>query len=511
MSFPPSTSSPGLPRRFLLLVAAIIAVFLLLALLTARIKRPNSDEGWFASTGRTLAFHGYMGTPVIEDKGSGLNGIHERTYHTMPFFYLLQAVWYKLVGFSLWTLRGLSAVLGAVSLLCWLFILRRLSGRWRLALLAMAFIASDYYFIQLGSFGRYDMTCQALGAAAAAVYILLRERHMVWAVFLSQSLAAASGMTHFMGLAYFVWLLTLTLSLDWRRVRLRHVLAGAAPYLIGGALWYSYIQQSPADFQAQFHTNATSSGRLLMLRAPLEAISNEIRNRYLLGFGLGTHSSSHSGPIFLKALILFAWLAGVAAALLFPTLRRRTDVRLLLAAAFLLAGTMAVLDGHNQTWYLVHMTPPFAALLAVLVDDLWERRIPPRILIATGVAGLIALQIGGTLLRVRLNVYDKEFTPAISYLLANTTPEQMIIASADIGFGIGFERNLVDDIQLGFASGKRPEWIVQDGNWLNIMDIFRTERPPVFAYMQRLFAEEYRLVYDENGYKIWRRIQRSSP
>lgn len=504
--------SPPLPRqRFVLLVALIIAGFLAMALISARTKRPNSDEGWFASTGYTLATHGYMGTPILEDIGSGFDGIHHHTYYTMPFFYLLQAAWYKLVGFSLWTLRGLSAVLGAVSLLCWLFIIGRLSGRWRLALLSIALIASDYYFIQLGSFGRYDMTCQALGASAAAVYLLLRERHMVWAVFLSQSLTAAAGMTHFMGLAYFLWLLVLTLALDWRRVRVQHVFAGMVPYLVGAALWYSYIQQSPADFQAQFRTNATNSGRLLMLQAPVTAIANEIRNRYLTGFGLGPHSPSHSGPIFLKALILIAWLSGVLAVVLLPFLRRRSDVRLLLVALFLLAGTMATLDGHNQTWYLVHMTPPFAILFAIFVDELWERRTLPRFLITAGVASLITLQLGGSLLRVRLNVFDKQFTPAVHYLLANAAPEQLIIASSDIAFGVGFEWNLIDDIQLGFASGKKPEWIVQDGNWLNIMEIFRTERPAAHAYMERILTGEYRLAYDENGYKIWRRITPSNP
>lgn len=494
--------------QILLLAAAIL--FVALAAGSLMTKRPWSDEGWFASAGFTLAEKGYMGTPVMDESGTGLTGIHQRTYWVLPFYFLVQAVWYKIWGFHLFTMRALSLVLGLIAACCWYGSLRRLAGQ-TVAVLSFVLIVTDYYFVQASSFGRYDMLCLTLGAAAIWVYLRWREQHLLPALFVAQCLLCAGGLTHFLGIMAFSWFWILVFWQDRSRLRLVHVLLCAIPYLVGAGLWYSYIAQSPADFRTQFLINATMSGRVEGASNPWTSLIQEIQGRYLVGFGLGTHSAVHSGPIWMKSFILMAWVCGLGVALLAPDLRRRPVVRALLAFTFIEFWTMALLDGHRQTWYLAYMTPPFAALLAIAMEWFWARFPRLRWLPVVCLAGLVALQAGGSALRMRFNVYKNQFVPAAAYINQHATREQMVMGSAELGFGIGFDRNLVDDILVGFRSGYRPEFIVLESNWQGLKEVFRTERPPVFAHMQRLYTEQYRLVYDENGYQIWQRIPSAVP
>ena len=507
---------PGVPdtiltgRRSQIVIAIAVILFIALAIGSLVTKRPWSDEGWFASAGFTLAEKGYMGTPVMDESGTGLTGIQKRTYWVLPFYFLAQAAWYKIFGFHLFTMRILSLLCGLIAIGCWYDILRRLASPF-VAVVGMALIATDYYFVQAGSFGRYDMLCLTLGTTAVWVYLRWRETRLVESLFLAQCLLCAGGLTHFLGIMAFLWFCILVLWKDRSRLRIQHLLLCAVPYLVGGALWYNYIRESPEDFRAQFITTATTAGRVSGVSDPQTAVAREFTERYLIGFGLGTHSAAHSGPIWMKSFILLAWLIGVAASILIPDLRRRPVVRVLLALAFIEFWTMTLLDGHKQTWYLTYMTLPFAALLALVFEWFWNRFPQLRWLAVLCFVGLIGLQAGGAALRMRFNVYKNQFLPAATYINQHAKPEEMVMGSAELGFGIGFDRNLVDDILIGFKSGYRPEFIVQESNWQTLMEIFRTERPPVFAHMQRLFTQEYRLVYDENGYKIWKRIQRSDP
>src|ERR1700688_2200538 len=105
------SSSSG--NFFRAMAAAVVVVFLALAIVTAVTKAPWCDEGWFASPGWNLAFRGFMGTTVL-DPASGTPTLHTRTrtdgidrytYWVMPLSLVAQAGWYKLAGFSLLRMR----------------------------------------------------------------------------------------------------------------------------------------------------------------------------------------------------------------------------------------------------------------------------------------------------------------------------------------------------------------------------------------------------------------------
>ncbi len=80
------------------------------------------------------------------------------------------------------------------------------------------------------------------------------------------------------------------------------------------------------------------------------------------------------------------------------------------------------------------------------------------------------------------------------------------MGSAELGFQLGFDSNLIDDIRLGFRTGKRPAYIVMEKRYAEWLDWAKTNDPPNYAYIETLLAKEYRLLYDHLGYRIYERL-----
>ena len=88
--------------KYKVALAFTIVVFLTLATALARTKAPWCDEGWFANPAYNLAFHGQMGTNVLEPSGHFLNaylsGIQERTYLMVPNHMVALAGWLVMIS-----------------------------------------------------------------------------------------------------------------------------------------------------------------------------------------------------------------------------------------------------------------------------------------------------------------------------------------------------------------------------------------------------------------------------
>ena len=112
---PRGASSSSLLPTLLLVIAA--SFYLIATYKIATSKEPFVDEGWIASPGYNLAFHGFMGTSVLDPHGSWLHGelkgIRQYTYWIMPLDILAQAAWYRLFGFGIVQVRLLAATFGA--------------------------------------------------------------------------------------------------------------------------------------------------------------------------------------------------------------------------------------------------------------------------------------------------------------------------------------------------------------------------------------------------------------
>jgi len=489
------------------LIVIVAGIFFALAVGSAFTKSPWSDEAWFAQAGLNLATKGEMTTPVLETAGTKFKGLDRHTYWVMPLHLVTQAGWYKIFGFSLLSMRVLSAVFGVLALFAWYVVVKSLTGNRKIALLTFGLLACDYIFVQAAAFGRMDMMSHALGAAGVAVYLHLRERNFNRAVLFGQSLIAACGLTHPNGgVAFFLGLLFLTVYFDRSRLRWQHLGLAAIPYVIGAVGWGAYILDAPADFVAQLTANATTGGRMSSLNSPLSAIKNEITARYLTAFGLGGHMVSSAGPIWVKSFVLLGYLIALAGCLSVRDIRTQKGTRALLILTGIFFLVLTFFDGQKLSFYLIHIVPLYTALVAVFVYWCYTKRGAPALVIALCVCGFLAIQLGGILYRMKLNAHGKSYVPAVNFLKANSTPDTLVMGSAVLGFEYGYDR-VVDDVRFGFNTGRRPDYIVINDVYEETIRYYRAggEGAELARHVNNLLEREYELVYDQNFYQIYAR------
>jgi hypothetical protein len=484
--------------------AACIAVCLYLALLVlyAKTRKPWNDEAASARAGFNLSDKGHTGVEFLDEKASGFPGVHRHTYYIFPLQLFSMAVWYKIAGFSLFTTRLLSILWTCVFLIAWCYVLQRLTRNAGMALLGTVFAATDYHIMSSASFGRYDTMVAALGYCSYAIYLGLREKRLPLALFAANACIAASGATQPNGLFYFVGLWLMVLFCDRSRVGWREMLVSAAPYAGGGVLWAAYILQDQEAFLGQMGRN--TGGRFGLLH-PIDTLLAEIQMRYITAFGLGPHSVGHNSFLIrLKALPLAAYLVGALGCLLTPAIRRNPAYRLLL----LLSGAhwfmMTFGENMKYSFYLIHMLPFFGALLSVWLVHLWqERRVPP-ILLAGAIAVVMGVQIGGVAMKIRLNDHDTVYLPAVNFLKNRARPGEMVAATSSFGFDYGFDTGLLDEDTFGYASGKKPDFIVMEEIYEDQHHLYKQQAPGKYKYIQDIL-DSYKLIYTGGEYRIYER------
>lgn len=495
----------GSNNRLLSFSAALtIMLFLTLAIGSSLTHRPQIDEGMFASPAYNLAENGFFGTTVLETEKSPLTRIDERTYWVMPLFLLNVSASFKVLGFSLLTMRLVSVFWGLVLILSWYFIALKLSENRLIALLTLVFVAFNYTVLDTASSGRMDMMSAALGFAAIAAYLLARERDLMRAVLLSQILVVASGLTHPNGIMAFCGVLFLTLYLDFRRLAFKHIALGSIPYLVGGAAFGWWISQDPTAFKNQFIDNLVMSGRMKGFSSPFSGFIREFTERYPHAHGLQATSDGHSAPVYLKSLILIGYVVGIIGVLFTKSLRTTRNYRALIVITAIYFVIMSLIDGQKETPYLIHIVPFYCALLAIFLHRVWEKRLLPPPLLAIFTALLLMVSAGGMALRIKKNTYGNFYQPAVDFLKQNSADNQTIMASSDLGFGLSFPSNLTDDGRFGYYTGKRPTYIVYDdgvrNSWIESKEFF----PEFYDYFPRLLSEEYEIVYENDIYKIYK-------
>lgn len=486
-----------------IVIAAMIAAFLSLSIASALTHRPQIDEGMFASPAYNLAFNGHFGTTVLEKEKATLTRIDERTYWVMPMFLLNAAAAFKVLGFSLVSMRLVNVFWGLALLAAVYFMALRLSGDKRTALIAFVLASCDYMVLETASSARMDMMTAALGLSAIAVYLVLRERNLLLAVLASQTLIVIDGLTHPNAITAFVGLFIVTLWLDRKRLNLRMVFAAAIPYVIGGTAFGIWVLQDTEAFKNQFIDNALMGGRMSGMSSPLNNIIREFTEHYPHAYGLGPNSGGHSGPIWVKSLILSGYIIGIVGSLAIKELRQSSKWRLLMTLTLIYFLIMAIIDGQKQTTYLIHIVPLYIVLLAGVIGCLWRQVKLPRAVLVVALLGFIALPAGGMLLKVKQNTRGNFYAPVIAYLKTNMGDSDYVMGGADLAFGLGFDSNLIADGRYGYYTGKRPRYIVTDSatemTWQESQKFF----PEFYEYFPRLLANEYRIAYENAGYKIF--------
>ena len=83
------------------------------------------------------------------------------------------------------------------------------------------------------------------------------------------------------------------------------------------------------------------------------------------------------------------------------------------------------------------------------------------------------------------------------------------MGDASLIFGLGPDWRILDDFHLGYNSGKRAEVVVIDPHWADGIEMLRTERPPLFAFVTHVLKTEYEEAYNQGGYRILIRYPRT--
>jgi Dolichyl-phosphate-mannose-protein mannosyltransferase len=485
-------------RIFIAIAVCAVLVFLALAVGTALTSRPITDEGLFADPAYTLATRGYMGSPALRDNIHLLH-IEQRTYWIFPLDPLMQAAWYRLFGPGLLAMRSLSICFGLLGLGALFAFVERLSRDSRIAAVAVGLTALDYLYIYGSASGRMDVICAALGYAGLASYMALRERNLVLAVFLGQSMIVASGTTHPNGFLYFMGLLLLIFYFDRGRLAWQHFAVAVIPYVVGASLWGFYIFQDPAAFVAQLRSNVSDGGRLQGFGNPIMGFVREITVRYATGYGLGAHSAGHHGPIYLKALGLIPCVVGITGALSIPSLRRKIEVKVLLSLISIYFVYLAISDGQKAYYYIIHFIPMYDALLAIFLCWLLLNRKVNSVAILLPLALILALESSGLAYRIRLDSYKNIYRPAVRYLKQNARGSQLINANISFLFGLNFPDNLIDDSHLR----EKADFFVIDDEIAQRLQNSKTANPTTYSHVTGLLASCYEKVYNANSVVIY--------
>jgi hypothetical protein len=484
-------------------ILPILLVFIVLAILSAHVNLPGTDEAWFGSPALNLIAHGYFGTSVLDPtaafRKNNLTGIDRHTYWIVPLYPLVQAAWDSVAGFGLMHVRYFSAFWGLVAMWAWYRILMIVSGDRRVAVLALGLMAVDFTFVLAASWGRMDMMAAALGCAGMAAYLSLREQHLVRAILVSQACVAAAGLSHPQALGYFAGLVALTLYCDWRRIRFPYVMAACVPYLVGAAGWGLYISRAPHDFILQFGGNAADRGVPLSDPAALLYVQFVRRFWHMFGMAPDTRGFSH-----LKVLILAVYAAGLLAGLCNREIRRHPGYRTLLVTGGVTLSVMMAIDREAQSFYLVHYVLWLIAFTAIGMMWYWDRRSVPRWALAAVLALVLVVQFATIGRRVSQRAYATIYLPVTDYLKQHANSEDIVMGSAELAFELGFDGNLVDDPRLGYRSGKRPSFIVIDQNrYAEWIPQYEQREPQTYRYIHDMMEREFHQVLDNAGYKVY--------
>ncbi|MBK9165435.1 MAG: glycosyltransferase family 39 protein [Acidobacteria bacterium] len=439
---------------------------------------------------------------VIEPRGYR-EGLDRYTYWTAPLYYPLQAAWYRVFGFSLLSMRSLSTMFGLLLVLSVFIISRKLFMDDSIAILTAALLSFDYVVVMGSSFGRMDIICSAFGWSAIAAYFLLRERNLFLALLVGQTLVVLSGLTHFLGVLYFLALWIVAAYFDRSRLSARDVVLSFIPYLIGGLAWGAYILQEPALFMSQFGGNAADGGRLKLLADPISAIYKELTLRYAVAYGLGPNSLGSTGPIWLKSSVLVLYLVSLITVLAFKELRRHSGVRICLVLLSVFFVVLTILDGQKLSYYLLNIIPLYSIITAVSAVHLYRASRTLKIIVPMMIAGVLFLQLGGLLYKMRSNAYADQFAAAATFLSARSKAGDVTAASAEMAFALGFDGQVVDDHWLGFERNRRFRFFVLEEVYLDALDGKRQQMPEVYHHVVDTLNRDYELVYDQAHYKIY--------
>lgn len=494
---PPIKRTPEKPDRATFPIFAVaFVVYFLISLSYAWTRPPVCDEAYYCAPGRALSQNGDMGSEMLKSPGiKKFTRIEENTYWTMPGSTLVQAVWYRLFGASLFTLRCISVLAGAVIILSWRYLFRQFFEIF-VADAAAVLLIFEFSLLNVATVGRADALGFAFAAPALAVYWRFRESNLFLALAAGNLLIALAAMTHpLAGIAGGFGLVVLFFAGARQEFRPVHLTAIAVPYSIVCGLWLMYLLQDWEAFDAQFFENLRDRRKGSSGWGVITAEGK----RYLEAFGF----SPSMNPAHRVRLIQLLLVAGGFVVLVMRGFRDRfARIGVWLAAAWALS--LFFIEGSRQGWYWVILSPVAAMSAAVAMDSLRERLGKwAAYLAAAAFIGASLVSVGGG---IWLNQNKTRMAPLAQYLASNVKPGELIMGSGEIAFLVDFQ-NFIDDREFGRASDRKPDWIVFSTSDAKLLELDSAER---YRYFRELVDTQFRIVHNQVPYVVYQRIRPAS-
>jgi hypothetical protein len=206
----------------------------------------------------------------------------------------------------------------------------------------------------------------------------------------------------------------------------------------------------------------------------------------------------------LKGIVLAIYIAGLVAAFADTRIRKHRGLRVLLAMAAFNLVALTMLDSFGIGWYLIYLIPLAVALIAALANSWWTAGGAQRAVIALTLGLLIAIQLMVSVTRIARN-NRSDFLAAADFLRDRLSGYRLVMASAEFGIPLQFDRRIIDDFRLGYRSGKRPDLIVMDTPRYRLWTaLLRDQDAGNYRYIQNLLSS-YRVVYDHGAYRMYER------
>ena len=426
-----------------------------LAIAHALTKLPHADEGDLASAAASFLDRGRIAFPMSYGYGAS---VRQEYLLAPPFYPASLAAWFAAFGRSLEAYRLFHVPWFVLLVVSWMQLARAATVT-RVALpIAAGLFALNYDLINLGV-SRYDVVCAALNAAAMASFAIWRTRRFALAVFASNCCLALAALTHPYAVFGLVGCLAIFLANgDWRRIRVQHALLALAPYAVAFGVWALEINGNWNVLLQQIAMQAQM--RKLDFDSPVRVFMADFVVRWWQLFA----GWRDGVPAIMRAKTLFLFLWGFMPFLVFRRVPGGTFALRSGIALYCLVTLLAIPltdDSHLQI-YNLHVIAGFTALTAIVFADFWEYA--PRLrLPVLGVLAAICLSgVLGIGLRVSKRDLQHEYVPVHALLTRELVEGDIVIAPAEMGFGLGFEKYVrMDPALTSVGSGEMPRFIVE--------------------------------------------------
>ena len=473
---------------FIIIIPLIIFIILGTSLIFT--NKPATDESWLASSAVNLVREGHMRNTnyiTFGDWGPPFFG---------PLHFFNEILVIKIFGAGLFTIRFLSLFWGLTGLVAIIFLLKKITDNKIIIALSLLLFSTDIFFLKSSSIARPDIMSATLSLIALAIYLNLREKNFILAVFLSNLFIFLSGMTHLNGILGFFALVFSIIYLDRKKINMRVILTAMIPYFAGGLLWGIFllknIDQVVSQFQKIINLPFVKNTNLLTI------IHDGFVYKYLYGYGLSPLRSSIFSIIKLP-IIIFYFINFAVSSIVVKNKYKKIFWWILLI--YFIGLTFTSLS--QSDFYLCWITPLFIINTSLIFCKFNKKRILKNIFIFCFIA-ILVISVSRTIYSINRNDYQNKYISDLEEFNKNYYDGGKIYGPGEITFFYGFNDNIIqDDETLGFHTGIVPEYIISN----NIsFEEYKTVNPKIYKHIRDTLDKKFIKVFEGNYFKFYKNI-----